>query len=122
MTPNKRSQFFHKKITPFIPNLEQLYCTIELPTIQQGIERFLTGNFSFPSPENYGIIFLYYIPYIKEVISMKRIGAILLGIWLIFTGILGMDLISLSGVLAEVVDKGLPVLAIIAGIFLLFGK
>jgi hypothetical protein len=53
---------------------------------------------------------------------MKRIGAILLGIWLIFTGILGMDLISLSGVLAEVVDKGLPVLAIIAGIFLLFGK
>ena len=53
---------------------------------------------------------------------MKRIGAVLLGIWLIFTGILGMDLISLSGVLAEIVDKGLPVLAIIAGIFLLIGN
>lgn len=53
---------------------------------------------------------------------MKRIGAILLGIWLILTGVLGMDLISLSGVLAEVATKGLPVLAIIAGIFLLIGK
>ena len=52
---------------------------------------------------------------------MKRIGAVLLGIWLIFTGILGMDLISLSGVLAEIVDKGLRC-CIIAGIFLLIGK
>lgn len=53
---------------------------------------------------------------------MKRVGAILLGIWLILTGVLGMKLVTLSGVADEIVTKGLPVLAIIAGIFLLIGK
>jgi hypothetical protein len=53
---------------------------------------------------------------------MKRLGAGLLGVWLILTGINGMNLVTLTGTLAEIVDKGLPVLAIIAGILLLIGK
>ncbi len=53
---------------------------------------------------------------------MKRVGSILLGIWLILTGVLGMDLVTLTGTIEEIVTKGLPVLAIVAGICILIGK
>lgn len=54
--------------------------------------------------------------------KLGRIGAVLLAFWLILTGVIGMDLVTLSGTIAEIVTKGLPVLAIIAGIFVLIGK
>lgn len=75
-------------------------------------------------PAIYGIIILLLklILTIKGGIHMKRVGSILLGIWLILTGVLGMDLVTLTGAIAEIVTKGLPVLAIIAGIFILIGK
>ena len=53
---------------------------------------------------------------------MKRLGATLLGIWLILYGVLGLDLITLSGTIAEIVTKGMPVLAIVAGVILLISK
>jgi len=54
--------------------------------------------------------------------KLGRIGAVLLAVWLILFGMDKMDLVTLSNVVEEVVTKGLPVLAIIAGIFILIGK
>lgn len=53
---------------------------------------------------------------------MKRLGATLLGLWLILTGLLALDLITLTGIVAEIVTKGMPILAIVAGVILLIGK
>jgi hypothetical protein len=58
----------------------------------------------------------------EHLMKLGRIGAVLLAFWLILTGVIGMDLVTLSGTIAEIVTKGLPVLAIIAGIFVLIGK
>lgn len=53
---------------------------------------------------------------------MKRIGATLLGIWLLVKGVLDLALVTLPGSVDSILDKGLPILAIVAGILLLVGK
>ena len=53
---------------------------------------------------------------------MKRLGSTLLGIWLIVTGILNLDLITISGTIGDLIAKGMPILAIVAGILILVGK